>query len=308
MLRLLRLLLELGKPRVLALMCLLTLAGALLSPHFLSPDFPTTRLGGTALFRWLEGLFPRAFSPPMWSLAHALGAALVVALLWLGTALVNDLSDQALDHISSPDRPLPSGRVSPRTVLCAAVVAQAVALGLILMEGTREALLTALTGSALGNAYSLPPLRLRRSGVTANLVIGVGVTMAMIGGMMAQGPVPARGALSALALGLLAAAVSMVKDFKDVDGDRAHGVRTLPVVLGVRAAALLNMAAVAAAYLLVLCLSAPLATLFLAGLNLAILYGFLRNPGQAYARRAYRWTLLIFMGVTVLYVGAQALH
>lgn len=316
MLKLLRLLLELGKPRVLALMCLLTLAGAALSPHFLSPDFPQTRLGGTALFLWLKGLFPRAFSPPMWSLAHALGAALVVGLLWLGTALINDLSDRSIDRISSPDRPLPSGRVSPRQALRWALGCQAAALLLIRLEGARSALLMALAGAAIGIAYSLPPVRLRRSGLAANLTIGVGVAMAMVGGMMAQGPVPEIGVLSAFALGLLAAAASLVKDFKDIDGDRAEGVRTLPVLLGVRGAALVNLAAVLAAYLLALGLLVQhtgirseiiLPMLGLCAANLAVLERFLHNPDRGYAARAYRWALALFTGVTLLYVGAQSL-
>jgi hypothetical protein len=75
-----QLLLELGKPRIHLLMCLLTLSGSALSPNFLSPNFPPTRLGATLLFRWMAITFPTAFSPQMWSLAHALGAALVVGL------------------------------------------------------------------------------------------------------------------------------------------------------------------------------------------------------------------------------------
>lgn len=303
-----RLLLELGKPRILALMCLLTLAGAALSPRFLAPDFPPTRLS-----RLLPGRFP----PALWSLAHAVGAVLVVGLLWLGTALINDLADRAVDAIANPERPLPTRRIRPEAVLRWALGLQTVAFLLVLAEGTRTDLLLCLLGAGLGNAYSLPPLRLRRSGIAANMIIGGGVVLAMTGGMLAQGAVTRVGLLSAAALGILAATVSMVKDFKDCHGDRQEGIHTLPVLLGTRAAALANMALVAAAYLLATFLliqhigvQVPVITLMaaLGAVNLHLLAGFLGSPGPGYARKAYRRAVFVFMGVTLLYVGAQALY
>lgn len=310
------LLLEMGKPRVLLLMAMLALAGAALSPHFLSPSFPETRLSRTALFTWLAERVPGAFTPPLWSLAHALGAALVVGLLWIGTALINDLSDLGLDTVSDPARPLPSRRISQGEALRWALGAQGVALLLIAVEGSLPALLLAMVGAALGHAYSVPPMRLRRSGVMANGIIGVGVAMALTGGMLAQGPATEVGMMTAGALGLLAAAASMVKDFKDLEGDRAAGVRTLPVLIGVRRATWVNIGAVVPAYLILLLLLAHRvgiqprilgALAGLAGLNLALLAGLLLNPSPAYARSAYRRAILIFMGVTLLYVGAQRL-
>jgi chlorophyll synthase len=306
-----------GKPRILALMCLLTLAGAALSPHFLSPDFPVTRLGDTRLFQALGRAFPRLFTPVMWSGAHALGATAVVALLWLGTAIINDLSDQAIDAVSNPGRPVPSRRVDTALALRWAISAEVLAFVLVLVGGSAGAVYLALIGALLGNTYSLPPVRLRRSGIAANLVIGVGVGMAVVGGQLGQGDVTQTGLLSAVALGLLAAAVSMVKDFKDVAGDREHGVHTLPVLLGVRRAALVNMTACVAGYLIALVLLVehiglvwPVIEVFgaLATANEFVLARFLANPDPGYASRAYRRVVLIFMGVTVLYVGAQAIH
>ncbi|HWI63920.1 MAG TPA: UbiA family prenyltransferase [Symbiobacteriaceae bacterium] len=315
--RKLLLLLELGKPRILVLMCGLTLAGAVLSPDFLSPAFPQTRLGGTALFRQLERVLPQAFSPPMWSLWHALGAALIVGLLWLGTALINDIADRSVDAISSPERPLPSSRIRPSEALRWALGFQAIAFLLILIEGSRHAMTLALLGAGLGNTYSLPPFRLRQNGPVANLIIGGGVMLAMCGGMIAQTGVTEVGLFSAAALGLLAAAVSMIKDFKDIDGDRLAGIRTLPILVGVRTALAINMAVVVVAYLLALYLllqtigmqekAIALFGLPLAA-NLYVLHRLRENHSQENARQAYRHAVIIFMGVTVLYVGAQAVY
>lgn len=302
-----RVLSELAKPRVLALMCLLTLAGATLSPAFLAPDFPPTPLGRRWPFLWLGLRYPELFQPVMWSLAHALGAAVVVGLLWVGVALVNDLSDGVIDRLSNPGRPLVSERVRRGTVTIWAVGSLVIALGLVAVEGSDLALWAVVAAIALGLAYSLPPLRLRTNGVVANAIIGLGVGGALLGGMMAQGTIPAQGLVSAGSLGWLAAAASMVKDFKDVDGDRAGGVRTLPVVLGLRRAVLVNLAVVGVGYLPLFAtvgswLAGAMVAAALAA-NLVLLSRLLRDPGAA--RVAYRQAILLFMGVTVLYVGAQ---
>ncbi len=309
-----RLLLELGKPRVLALMSILTLAGAVLSPNFLHPEF-NARVAGYAAFVALAQALPALITPTFWSVAYALGALLVVALLWLGTALINDVADQAVDMINAPFRPLPSRRISPDLTLRWALGLQVMALLLVLWMGSRQAIMLALVGAALGNAYSMPPIRLRRSGLLANLVIGVGVAMAVVGGMLAQGAPSEVGLLSAAVLGLLAAASSMVKDFKDIDGDRRSGITTLPAVLGIQTAAIINMAVVSVAYLAIggllihrIGLKHVILSSFaaLAMANLGVLAGFLGPPRPGYALLAYRWVLVIFMGVTVLYVGVQA--
>jgi len=282
----LRLLLELGKPRIMGLMCGLALAGATLSPDFLSPAFPETRLG---------------FAPAAWSLWRAVGAAVVVALLWLGTALI---------HASCP-------RIRPSEALRWALGAQAVAFLLILIEGSRHAMTLALLGAGLGNAYSLPSFRLRQSGPVASLITGGGVVLTMCGGMLSQTGVTEVGLISSVTLGMLAAAISMVKDFQSIEGDRLAGYRTLPIWVGVRTAIYIHMAVVAAAYLLALFvlintigIQERVIALFALplGANVYLLQRLLADHGEEAARRAYGHTIMIFMGVTVLYVGALAVY
>lgn len=300
--------LAMAKPRVMALLCLLALAGAAASPGFLAADFRPGPLAATPLFRWLEHQAPAAFSPPLWSLAHALGAMLAVALLWAGTALVNDLADVGIDRISAPGRPLAAGAISRRQAWAWAVGLQAGALLLSLLAGRALPPLAVLAGLALGNGYSLPPLRLRRQGWAAAAIIGAGCALAVAGGALAQGPVGPRPLLLALRLGLLAGACSLVKDFKDQAGDAAAGVRTLPVLLGPAGAARAVTAAVAAAYgaagTLLALAGGSAAALVLHGAlgvaNLALLVRVTREPVQV-----YRLSLLLYMGVTVIHVVAD---
>lgn len=300
-----------AKPRVLALLCLLAFAGATLSPNFLSPLFPETTLASTAPFRWLAKVLPGLFTPALWSLAHALGASLITGLLWAGTALVNDAADTAIDRIANPDRPVVSGQMRREEVLRWAFGLQAAALALTAVQGGLLATILVTGGGLLGSAYSLPPLRLRNDGITANLVIGAGVFMAVIGGSVAQFSVTVDTLVTAGVLGVLSFAASMVKDFKDVEGDAAAGVRTLPVLVGHAAAVRINTALVASAYGGAVAIIASISgwAAILVGLlgcvNIGIVSRLQSDTSSAYRQKAYRMVLLLFMGVTVLYVGAQ---
>lgn len=295
----LRLLLSMVRPTIAAALGLLTLAGAALSPVFLSPDFPATTL---------KQLVAPGLSPVVWSLVRALGGALVTCLLWMGTALINDMAEYAVDVFADLERPLPGRAIRPSELLKWGLGLQAAAFLLVLLEGSRPALVLALLGAGLGNTYSLPPFRLRARGPVANLIAGGGVALAMAGGLLSQAGMTQVGGLTILALGVLAAATSLVGEFSADDG------RPLPILFGWRNAVYVSMAAAVAAYLFaffvllhtigmhdrVLALFAlPLAA------HLQVLARLLREPGPAYARKAHGQSLVIFLITAMLYVGAQ---
>jgi 4-hydroxybenzoate polyprenyltransferase len=74
------------------------------------------------------------------------------ALYWSGMAL-NDWADRALDAVERPERPVPSGRVSPRAALTTAVALSAVGLGLAAWAGGRDALAVAVPLTAAVWSY-----------------------------------------------------------------------------------------------------------------------------------------------------------
>ncbi|WP_447007291.1 SCO3242 family prenyltransferase [Saccharothrix isguenensis] len=75
-----------------------------------------------------------------------------VALYWSGMAL-NDWADRALDAVERPERPVPSGRVSPRAALGTAVALSAAGLGLAAVAGGRDALAVAVPLTAAVWSY-----------------------------------------------------------------------------------------------------------------------------------------------------------
>ena len=82
-----------------------------------------------------------AAAGPLRARAVAMPAA-SVALYWAGMAL-NDWADRDLDAVERPERPIPSGRISPRQALGMAVGLTAAGVGLAALAGGRPAAATA---------------------------------------------------------------------------------------------------------------------------------------------------------------------
>jgi 4-hydroxybenzoate polyprenyltransferase len=81
-------------------------------------------------------------------------AAASVCLYWAGMA-ANDWADRELDARERPERPLPSGRVSPRQALTVAVGLTAAGLGLAALAGGRRAAAVAVPLAGAVWAYDL---------------------------------------------------------------------------------------------------------------------------------------------------------
>ncbi|KOG19755.1 MULTISPECIES: SCO3242 family prenyltransferase [Streptomyces] len=81
-------------------------------------------------------------------------AAASVCLYWSGMAL-NDYADRKVDAEERPGRPIPSGRVAPRTAIAVATALTGAGLALAAVAGGRRALGAAVPLAATGWAYDL---------------------------------------------------------------------------------------------------------------------------------------------------------
>lgn len=217
---------------------------------------------------------PVTWFPPMWAFmcgAVSSGAALGPSwpLLVAGVVLtgpvvcgtsqvINDWCDRHVDAINEPGRPIPSGRVPGRWPVGIALAGTALslllgaALGSWVFWATCAALLC-------GWAYSAPPLRFKRSGWTGPLVCALsyeGLAW-FTGAALLLGSAPPLPVIATLLLYSLGAhGIMTLNDFKAVAGDRATGLRSLPVILGVRRAALFACTVMALAQVAVIALLA----------------------------------------------------
>lgn len=157
------------------------------------------------------------------------GLAVVVAVLATAAGnTLNDYVDRDVDERAHPDRPLPSGRVEPRTVLGLAAAEFAVAVPLAWWINLPAFLLALVNGSMLAGYEA----GLKRRGLAGNLAISYLVGSVFLFGALAVAPGQAGRAVVLFALAFLAnLAREVVKDVQDLEGDAGRRV-TLPMRVG----------------------------------------------------------------------------
>lgn len=220
----------------------------------------------------LELLKPITWFPPMWALmcgvvssgvsplsrwTFLIAGILLAGPLVCGTSqAVNDWFDRHVDAINEPDRPIPSGRIGGRWGLYIAIGWTVLSLAVAAFTG-RWVLIATVFGLACAWGYSAPPLRLKTSGWIGPAVVGLtyeGLSW-FTGAAVMAGSLPPVHVLVILVLYSIGAhGIMTLNDFKAVEGDRATGLRSLPVVLGERPAALLASAVMAISQAIVVAL------------------------------------------------------
>ncbi|MHC4953090.1 MAG: UbiA family prenyltransferase [Planctomycetota bacterium] len=167
--------------------------------------------------------------------ACAIGSAILLTGASNG---INQVADVETDRINRPDRPLPSGAVTLGQAW--AIVAALSVASLALAWRTGPAFLACVAATLpVTAAYSLPPLRTKRVPFLANATIALprGLLLVVAGWAAGGGATRIEAwVLGALAFVYIFGAAS-TKDFGDVEGDRATGCKTLPIIWGAKPAA-----------------------------------------------------------------------
>ncbi|MAU94509.1 MAG: bacteriochlorophyll/chlorophyll a synthase [Fulvimarina sp.] len=215
------------------------------------------------------------------------GVILAGPLLCGASQVVNDWCDRHVDAINEPGRPIPSGRMPGRSALYLAIVWTALSLAVGFALGPWVGIAAAL-GCVLSWAYSAPPLRLKRNGWWGNAAVAFsyeGLAWFTGAAVVAGGLPDARIIFVAYLYSIGAHGIMTLNDFKAIEGDRALGVRSLPVQYGVRPAALIACAVMvmpqAVVALLLPAWGAPwhgLAIVGLIGFQIVLMRRFMTDP------------------------------
>ncbi|WP_271078474.1 chlorophyll synthase ChlG [Aurantiacibacter sp. MUD61] len=220
----------------------------------------------------LELLKPITWFPPMWAFMCGVvssGVALegrwpflIAGILLTGPLVcgtsqaVNDWFDRHVDAINEPNRPIPSGRIGGTWGLRIAILWSLLSLAMGWLIGPWVFAAT-IFGLACAWAYSAPPFRLKTSGWIGPAVVAItyeGLSW-FTGASAMAGALPSLGILLVLGLYSLGAhGIMTLNDFKAVEGDRATGLRSLPVTLGVSGAARLACIVMAVPQIIVIAL------------------------------------------------------
>ncbi|MDJ0336368.1 1,4-dihydroxy-2-naphthoate polyprenyltransferase [Salinibacterium sp. G-O1] len=185
-------------------------------------------------------VLPHGDAGPGWHWLRAALCLIVALSLQIGVNFANDYSDgiRGTDkHRVGPRRLTGSGAAKPRTVLTVALVFFAIAAlaGLVIVIRTEYWWLLAVGAVAIVAAYFYTggkrPYGYAGLGelfvfIFFGLVATAGTTFAL------AGTVTLESWLSAIAIGLIATAVLMVNNIRDIQQDKLAGKRTLAVRIG----------------------------------------------------------------------------
>jgi len=161
-----------------------------------------------------------------------------VALAALATLLVaassnawNDYRDIEIDRINQPQRPLPSGMVTPRAALIFSLTMAALSL-IVAALISPLALLIAVATNVMLFIYSI---RLKSTILLGNVTVALISAMSPVfGGVAAGNARPSLWLGAIVFVGILGREV--LKTLADYEGDLAHNVRTIATAWGPRAA------------------------------------------------------------------------
>jgi 4-hydroxybenzoate polyprenyltransferase len=189
------------------------------------------------------------------ALTIALGS-LCAALLNAASNVINQIHDLEIDRRNKPGRPLPSGVISIGSSRRFATVLYLLAIvptwlvvihprvtfmdRLLAPLGSHECFFIYLAGMVMTFVYSDPAWgRTKRFGLWANVTIALprGCLLKVAGWSMVGSVLHVEPWWIGLIFMLFLLGATTSKDFSDMEGDAAHGCRTLPILWGVAPAA-----------------------------------------------------------------------
>ncbi len=213
--------------------------------------------------------------------------ALIIALLFINATSVNDLADEEIDKVNLPGhrlRPLTGG--TAKSKLRRLGVVAGIIAGLIALTIGPAVVGLVIAAILMNWAYSRPPLRISYRGILAPLFLALCYVAIpfLIGASLNLDDWPPR--VFGLLVGLYVTFIGRVilKDFRDVEGDRQFGKRTFLVRHGQRLTCQVSAAAWLAGDIIIIGLflrSDLWFTLLLQPLVLAVLWTLNRLAHEA---------------------------
>ncbi|PDW04109.1 (bacterio)chlorophyll synthase [Candidatus Viridilinea mediisalina] len=194
------------------------------------------------------------FSPAIITICGALAAGAAfdwtsgVAWAWimlgalmtgpLGTGFsqsINDYYDHELDAINDPKRPIPAGLVTLGEARINWIFLGTATFLVSLVFGNPWIVFLAVLGLFISVIYSKPPIKLKKNFWFGPASVGLGyVTMSWLAGHLIFASLTWQSFVVAVINGTIAAGMLFLNDIKSVEGDRRLGLKSLPVVIGLR--------------------------------------------------------------------------
>jgi geranylgeranylglycerol-phosphate geranylgeranyltransferase len=148
---------------------------------------------------------------------------------------VNDIYDVDVDKVNRPERPIPSGRVTPQTAVRLSLMVLTVGVAASVLSLNPAAVGIALFYAFVSWLYSN---RAKQTGLPGNLIVASSLAIPFIYGGVISGGSLTRSLLLMMALTSFFSGVGreVVKAMADVEGDAKRGVNSLARSRGLKSA------------------------------------------------------------------------
>jgi homogentisate phytyltransferase/homogentisate geranylgeranyltransferase len=155
---------------------------------------------------------------------------------------LNQLEDVAIDRINKPHLPLAAGEFSRRTAKLIVAITGSLALLLAWLMGPFLLGMVSIS-LAIGTAYSLPPIRLKRFPFWAALcifsvrgaIVNLGLFLHFSSVLQKKQSIPPLVWALTLFILVFTFAIAIFKDIPDMEGDHQYHITTLTIQLGQQA-------------------------------------------------------------------------
>ena len=169
---------------------------------------------------------------------------------------LNQLEDVEIDKINKPHLPIAAGEFSRAQAQIIVAISGSVALLLALLLG-RYLLFTVGVSLAIGTAYSLPPIRLKRFPFWAALciftvrgvIVNLGLFLHFNWVLQKSQVIPASVWALTMFVLVFTFAIAIFKDIPDMEGDKQYNINTFTIQLGKPAVFNLSLWVITVCYL-----------------------------------------------------------
>ena len=185
-------------------------------------------------FGFLLALRHSQFEPSIETYAAAAVLAITSIFAALTIIITNNIADIDIDKISNKDRPLVASKIDIKTYKRIAWASLFLAM-LYSYSVSHVAFFITLFGIVNYSLYSMPPIRLKRVPVFSKFIISINSLLAAMLGFTLINP-HIQDFPWPLAAYLLVVSTLLANfiDLKDYEGDKQTGIRTLPVIFGLK--------------------------------------------------------------------------
>ena len=159
-------------------------------------------------------------------------AMIIVASIAAAGYVINDVYDVEIDKINKPERPLPSGKVKIKTAKTISFILFLVGTSLSILLNICAFIVAFLTAISL---YYYAK-NLKKDGVIGNIIVASTSSLSAFYGGLAyfEGSWIVRVFIPTLYIFFFTLSREFIKGIEDIEGDKANGVKTLAISLGIR--------------------------------------------------------------------------